>query len=154
MKVSQYGTLRTFKVSSSAVVKKTIKPYNDNGSHEDCHKKGRTRVTSAGEDKSITAPQIAAQIIASQSSSNRHLNINCLKEHDASDYLASTNHSTQLRWFGTVGNAFQVKLVERMPRVYMYSSTSQKFGHLFIPGFVFFLNYFLHCRIIVKTSKL
>jgi transposase len=49
MKVSQYGT---FQVSSSAVVK-TIKRDNDTGSHEDRHRKGRPRVSSAAEDKFI-----------------------------------------------------------------------------------------------------
>ena len=77
---------RTLKVSSSAVAK-TIKRYDKTGSHEDRHRKGRPRVTSAAEDKLIrvtslkngqlTAPQIADQINASQSSSNRHININC-----------------------------------------------------------------------------
>ena len=35
---------RTLKVSSSAV-KKNIKRYDETGSHEDCHRKGRPRVT-------------------------------------------------------------------------------------------------------------
>jgi transposase len=43
---------RTFKVSSSAVAK-TIKRYDETGSHEDRHRKGRPRVTSAAEDKLI-----------------------------------------------------------------------------------------------------
>ena len=43
---------RTFKVSSSAVAK-TIKRYDETGSHEDCHRNGRPRVTSATEDKFI-----------------------------------------------------------------------------------------------------
>ena len=75
MKVSQYGTLRTLKVSSSAVAK-TIKRYDETGSHEDRHRKGRPRVTSAAEDKFIRVnctSEIAAQINASQSSSNRHI---------------------------------------------------------------------------------
>ena len=46
MEVSQYGKLRTLKVSSSAVTK-TIKRYVDR------HRKGRLRVTSAAEDKFI-----------------------------------------------------------------------------------------------------
>jgi hypothetical protein len=38
-------------------------------------------VTSAADDKlELTAPQISAQINPSQSSSNRHLNINCSEE--------------------------------------------------------------------------
>jgi transposase len=52
MKVSQFGKLRTLKVSSSAVAK-TIKRYDETGSHEDCHWKGRPSVTSAAEDKFI-----------------------------------------------------------------------------------------------------
>ena len=58
----------TFKVSSSAVAK-TIKCYDETGSHEDQHRTGRPRVTVAAEDKFIrgtslrnrqlTAPQIA-----------------------------------------------------------------------------------------------
>ena len=67
---------RTFKVPSSAVAK-TIKRYDETGSHEDRHRKRRPRVPSAAEDKFIRVtrhtPQIAAQINASQSSSNRHL---------------------------------------------------------------------------------
>jgi transposase len=43
---------RTFKVPSSAVTK-TIKSYDETGSHEDLHRKGRPRVTSAAEDKFI-----------------------------------------------------------------------------------------------------
>ena len=49
MTVSQSGTL---KVSSSAVAK-TIKRNDEPGSHEDRHKKGRPRVTSAAEEKFI-----------------------------------------------------------------------------------------------------
>ena len=53
---------------------KTIKSSDETGSHEDRHRKGRPRVTSAAEDKFISyQPQIAAQINASQSSSNRHI---------------------------------------------------------------------------------
>ena len=43
---------RTLKVSLSAFAK-TIKRYGDTGSHEDRHRKGRPRVTSAAEDKFI-----------------------------------------------------------------------------------------------------
>ena len=66
---------RTLKVSSSAV-EKTIKRYDETGSHEDRHRNGRHRVTSAAEHKFIRelpASEIAAQINASQSSSNRHI---------------------------------------------------------------------------------
>ena len=54
---------------------KSIKHYDETGSHEDFHRKERPRVTSAAEDKFIielTASQIAAQINASESLSNRH----------------------------------------------------------------------------------
>jgi transposase len=43
---------RTLNVSSSAVAK-TIKRYDETGSHEDSHRKGRHRVTSAAEEKFI-----------------------------------------------------------------------------------------------------
>jgi transposase len=53
MKVSQWQKMsKTLKVSSSAVTK-TIKRYDKTGSHEDHHRKGRPRVTSAAEDKLI-----------------------------------------------------------------------------------------------------
>jgi transposase len=41
---------RTLKISSS-VVTKTIKRYDETGYHEDRHRKGRPRVSSAAEDK-------------------------------------------------------------------------------------------------------
>ena len=64
---------RTMNVSSRAVAK-TIKRYDETGYHEDRHRTGIPRVTSAAEDKlELTAPQIAAQINASQSSSKRHI---------------------------------------------------------------------------------
>ena len=71
---------RTFKVSSSAVTK-TIKRYDETGSHEDCHRKGRPRVTAAPEDKFIDFPafEIAAQINASQSSCSRHISISTVQ---------------------------------------------------------------------------
>jgi len=74
---------RTFEVSSSVVLK-TIKCYDETGSHEDHHRKGRPRVTSTAEDKFIrvtslrncqlTAPQIAAQVNASQTSTDTSQN--------------------------------------------------------------------------------
>jgi hypothetical protein len=61
------------KVSSSAVAK-TIKRYDETGSHEDRHRKGRPRVTSAAEDKFIRVNCTSdCSPIASQSSSNRHI---------------------------------------------------------------------------------
>jgi hypothetical protein len=55
------------------VLAKTIKRYDDTGSHEDRHRKGRHRVNSVAEDMFIRmnyTSEIAAQINASQSSSN------------------------------------------------------------------------------------
>ena len=48
---------RTLNVSSSAVAK-TIKRYDETGSHEDRHRNGRPRVTSAAEGKfvRVTSP--------------------------------------------------------------------------------------------------
>ena len=66
---------RTLKVSLFAAAK-TIKCYDETGPHEDCHRKGRPRVTSAAEDKFIKkllASGIAAQVNASPSASNRHI---------------------------------------------------------------------------------
>jgi hypothetical protein len=51
MKVSQYGILN---ISSSAVAK-NIKRYDETVSHEDRHRKARPRVTSAAEEKLISA---------------------------------------------------------------------------------------------------
>ena len=73
---------RTLKVSSTAVAK-TIKRYDETGSHENRHRKGRPRDTCTADDTFIgvtslrnhqlTATQIGAQVNASQSSSNRHI---------------------------------------------------------------------------------
>ena len=66
-----------------SVVAKTIKRYDETGSHEDHPRKGRPRVISAAEDKFIwvtslrygklTAPHIRAQMNTTQSSSSRHI---------------------------------------------------------------------------------
>ncbi|CAJ0927773.1 unnamed protein product [Ranitomeya imitator] len=74
--------VKTLKVSPSAVAK-TIKRYKETGSHDDCPRKGRPRVTSASEDKFIrftslrnrrlTGAQIRYQVNATQSSSSRHI---------------------------------------------------------------------------------
>jgi transposase len=69
---------RTSKVSSSAVAK-TIKRYDETGSHEDRHRKRRPRVTYAAEDKFIVT-SLAAQINASQSSSNRHISTSTVQK--------------------------------------------------------------------------
>ena len=68
---------------SPTAVAKNIKGYGNTGSDEDCPRKGRPRVSSAAEDKLIrftrlrnrklTAPQIRAQMNATQSSRSRHI---------------------------------------------------------------------------------
>jgi hypothetical protein len=68
---------------SSSVIAKTIKSYDETDSHEDRHRNGRPTVTSAAEDKFIrvtsfrnqqlNAPQVAALINASKSSSKKHI---------------------------------------------------------------------------------
>ena len=78
---------RTLNVSSA--VAKTIKRYDETGSHEDRPRTGRPRVTSAAEDKFIrvtslrnrqlTAPQIRAHINALQSSSSRHISTSTVR---------------------------------------------------------------------------
>ena len=77
MKVSQ--SRKCVELYSRAVAK-IIKCYDETVSHEDRHRKGRPRVTSAVEDTFIirTAPQIAAQN-ASQSSSNRHISTSAVQ---------------------------------------------------------------------------
>ncbi|CAJ0922022.1 unnamed protein product [Ranitomeya imitator] len=70
-------------------VAKTIKRYKETGSHEDCPRKGRPRVTSASEEKFIrvtslrnrrlTAAQIRDQVNATQSSSSRHISTTTVK---------------------------------------------------------------------------
>jgi transposase len=63
----------TLKVSSSAVAK-TIKSYDETGSLEDQHRKGRPRVTSAAEDKFIRVNWTSdCSPNTSQSTSNRHI---------------------------------------------------------------------------------
>jgi transposase len=49
---SMWNISRTLKVSLNAVAK-TIKRYDETGSHADHHREGRPRVTSAAEDKFI-----------------------------------------------------------------------------------------------------
>jgi len=73
---------RTLNLFSSAVAK-TIKRYDETGSHEDLLREGRPRVIYAAKDNLIrvtslrnhklTAPQIRAHINASQSSSSGHI---------------------------------------------------------------------------------
>uniref|UniRef100_A0AAY4CAQ8 Transposase Tc1-like domain-containing protein n=1 Tax=Denticeps clupeoides TaxID=299321 RepID=A0AAY4CAQ8_9TELE len=77
---SVWKIAKTFIVSPSGVAK-TIKCYNETGTHEDRPRKGRQRVTFASEDEFIrvtslrncklSAAQIRGQINATQSSSSR-----------------------------------------------------------------------------------
>ena len=67
---------RTFNVYSSAVAK-TIKRYDETTSHEDHHRHGRPRVTSAAEDKFIRVTIL--RINASQISSNRHISTSAVQ---------------------------------------------------------------------------
>lgn len=53
---------RTLNVSSSAVAK-TIKRFDETGSHEDRPRKGRPRVTSPAEDRFIRATSIRNRIL-------------------------------------------------------------------------------------------
>ena len=63
-RVSQSGKIQ--KVSSSAVTK-TIKRYDETSSHEDRHRNGRPKVTSAAEvELELPASEMAAQINASE----------------------------------------------------------------------------------------
>ena len=74
-------SIRKMSTTSSAVAK-SIKHYDETGSHEDRHKKGIHRVTSAAEDKFIRVnytSEIAAQINVSQSSSNRHISTSTIQ---------------------------------------------------------------------------
>ena len=71
---------RNVNVSSSAVAK-TIRHYDDTGSYEDRHRKGRPRVTSAAEDKFIRVicTSDCSPVNASQSSNNRHISISTIQ---------------------------------------------------------------------------
>jgi hypothetical protein len=44
---------KTWSVNPKILIAKTIKCYDETDSHEDCHRNGRPRVTSAAEDKFI-----------------------------------------------------------------------------------------------------
>ena len=79
---------KTLNVSPSGVAK-TIKRYNETGTHEDRPRKGRPRVTSASADtfirvtslrqRKLSAAQIRDQINATQSSSSRHISRTTVK---------------------------------------------------------------------------
>ena len=73
MKVSQYGKFQELRKFLQV---QSQKRYDETGSHEDHHRNGRPRVTSAAENKFIRVnctSEIAAQINASQSLSNIHI---------------------------------------------------------------------------------
>jgi transposase len=77
---STWNISRTLKVSSSAV-SKTIKGYDETGSHEDRHRNGRPR-TLLQKISSLDLPalEIAAQINASQSSIKRHISTSTVQK--------------------------------------------------------------------------
>jgi transposase len=52
---------RKFQELCSSAIAKTIKRYDETGSHEDHHRKGRPRVTSAAEDKFIRVTNLRLQ---------------------------------------------------------------------------------------------
>ena len=96
---------RTLKVSSSPVAK-TIKRYDETGSHEERHRKGRPKDPLLQKISSLelTAPQIAAQINYSQSSRNIHINCSeetvCLHGQIAAKkpLLKDTNKKKRIDW--------------------------------------------------------
>ena len=114
MKVCQYGTFQWLKVSSSAVGK--TKRYDETGSHEYRHRKGRARVTSAAEDKFIRvtslrnySPNNNNLKNASQSSSNRHISTSTVQRRLCESglhgriaakkpLLKDTNNKKRLAW--------------------------------------------------------
>jgi hypothetical protein len=73
--------LRTLKVYSSGV-SKTIKRYDETGSHEEHQRRGRSDLPLLQRTSSLEliAPQIAAQINASQSSSNKHISTSTVQK--------------------------------------------------------------------------
>jgi hypothetical protein len=78
--LSQREKLRTLKGSSSAVAK-TIKGYDETGSHGDARRKEdpESPLLQRISSLELTAPQIADQINASQSSSNRQISTSTVK---------------------------------------------------------------------------
>jgi hypothetical protein len=113
--VHYFKTLRSvnlenyeLRVSSSSAVAKTIKRYEETGSHEDRHRKGRPRVASAAEDKFIRelpASEIAAQINASQHSSKTHQQFRgeCVNQASWSNFCKETTtkkDTIRRHWIG------------------------------------------------------
>ena len=108
---SVWKIAKTLNVSPSEVAK-TIKHYDETGSHEDCPRKGRPRVTSAAEEKFIwvtslrncklTAPQIRAQMNSTQSSSSRHISTSTVQRlHESGLYgqiAAESNKQNSFVW--------------------------------------------------------
>ena len=81
MKVSQYGKFNNFE--SGSAVAKTIKIYDEIGSHEDRHRKGRPRMTSAAEGKFIRVTSLrncSTNKCFTEFRLETPLNINCLEE--------------------------------------------------------------------------
>ena len=97
-----------FKNFESAVAK-TINHYDEAGFYEDCHRKGRSRVTSAAEDKFIIVNCEDTTTVPM-----RWFGMNRTAEwRKCSQQVLSICGNS----FKTVGKAFQVKLVERIQRV-------------------------------------
>jgi transposase len=88
---------RILNVSSSAVAE-TIKRYDETGSHEDRHRKGRPRVTSAAEDMLFSVTSLR----------------NCSPNNCFSDTSQVTDTSKHHLFRGDwVKQAFMVKLLQR-----------------------------------------
>ena len=102
---------RTLKVSSNAVAK-TIKRYDETVSHEDHHKKGRElplqQRTSSLE---LPASEIAAQINASQSSSNRHISTSTVQRR----LRESDLHGSEETCLGQETRTMDIRPVEICP---------------------------------------
>ena len=86
---------KTLKVSSSTVTK-TVKRYDEIGSHEDCHRKWRPRVTSAEEDTFIRDTSLR----------------NCSQNKCCRVQLTDTSHHQLFRG-DCVNQAFMVELLQR-----------------------------------------
>jgi transposase len=80
MKVSQSGKCQELMKVSSSAVAKTIKRYDETGSHEDRHRKRELTVLQSLSSLELLALEIAAQINASQSSSNGHISTSSVQK--------------------------------------------------------------------------
>ena len=103
---------KTLKVSPSAVAK-TIKRYEESGSHEDRHRNGRPRVTSAADEKLIRVTSLrncSPNNCFTEFKWQTHLNINCSEEtawirplwlnscNNKKTLLKDTNNKKRLAW--------------------------------------------------------